>query len=136
MLDAIVVMFKRTTSVIGRVNEDALDPAGEFLFESFEGEEVVAEDEAVIEQVVVGDAVLGVVGPLRVLLQNPRLQPRSVLLTDPGEFEFRAIRAHSPFFVGISGNRFAVFRDVAPTNNADPHRRIGVLRILGSLQAN
>ena len=44
--------------------------------------------EAVVEQVMVGHAVRRVVGPLRVLQQDARLQPGPILLADPGEFEF------------------------------------------------
>ena len=51
MLNPIIVMLKRAAGIVRRVNEDAFDLAGELLFESFEGEEIVAEDEAVVEQV-------------------------------------------------------------------------------------
>ena len=50
--------------------------------------EVVDEGEAFVEKVRAADAVLGVAGPFRVLLQNPRFQPWPVLLADPGQFEF------------------------------------------------
>ena len=81
-------------SVVRPIDVDALNFTSELLFQRFEGEEIVAEDEAVIEKVVVGNAVLGVVGVLRVLQQNPRLQLRPVLLSDPGEFQFSALIAH------------------------------------------
>ena len=51
MFDAIIVMLEGAAGVLRRVDVDALDLAGELLFERFEGEEIVAEDEAVIEQV-------------------------------------------------------------------------------------
>ena len=51
--------------------------------------QVVAEDEAVVEQIVVGDAMRGVAGLLRVLQQDARLQPRPILLPDPDQFESR-----------------------------------------------
>jgi hypothetical protein len=88
VLYAIVVMLERTTGVVRWINIDALDLAGEFLFECFESEKVVAEDETVIEPIVVGDTVLRVVRFVRILQQNPRLQLRPVLFPDPGEFEF------------------------------------------------
>jgi hypothetical protein len=62
MFDSVVVMLKSGTCIVRRVNIDALDLAGELLFERFEGKKVVTEDEAVIEKVVVGDSVRGVVG--------------------------------------------------------------------------
>ena len=51
MLNPVIVVLERTAGVVRRVNVDALDLAGELLFERFEGEQIVAEDEAVIEQV-------------------------------------------------------------------------------------
>jgi hypothetical protein len=56
MLNTVVVMFKCATRVERRVYVYALDRAGELLFEGFKGEKVVAKDEAVIEQIVFGDA--------------------------------------------------------------------------------
>jgi len=60
MLKTIVVMLERLLRVEGRVNVDALDPPRELLLQRLEGQEVVAEDEAVVEEVVVGDAEGGV----------------------------------------------------------------------------
>ncbi|GHV74635.1 hypothetical protein AGMMS49940_19370 [Spirochaetia bacterium] len=51
MFYAIVIMFKCATSIVGRVYVDTFYFAGKFLFQGFEGEEVVAEDEAVVEEV-------------------------------------------------------------------------------------
>jgi hypothetical protein len=88
MLHPIVVMLERATGVVRRINEDALNLAGELLFERFEGQQVVPEDESVVEDVVIADSVDGVVRLFRVLQQNARLQLRPVLLPNPGEFEF------------------------------------------------
>ena len=52
---------------------------------SFERKQVIAEDESIIEDVVIGDPVRGVVRLLRVLQENTRLQPRPVLLSYPGK---------------------------------------------------
>ena len=73
MLNPVIVVLERTAGVVRRVNVDALDLAGELLFERFEGEQIVAEDEAVIEAVVVRDALLGVIRLLRVFEQDARL---------------------------------------------------------------
>ena len=49
MLKPVVVVLECAAGVVRRVNEDALDLAGELLFKGFEREEVVAKDETVIE---------------------------------------------------------------------------------------
>ena len=89
MLKSVVVMSKGTARVIRGVDEDALDLAGEPLLERFEGQQVVAEDEPIVEQVAIRDAMRRMVGVLTVLQQDARLQLRPVLLPDPGELEFR-----------------------------------------------
>jgi hypothetical protein len=94
VLHTVIVVVKRATRVVRRINEDAFDLARQLLFKRLEGEEVVSENKPVIEQVVVGDTVLGVIRPLRILQQNPRLQPRPVLLADPGEFQFALMIGH------------------------------------------
>ena len=88
VLNAIVVVLECAPGVVRRVDVDALDLAGELLFQRLEREQVVAEDEPVVEEVVIRDAVLRVVGLLRVFEQDARLKPGPVLLPDPGEFEF------------------------------------------------
>ena len=52
MFNPIVVMFERAAGIVRWVDEDALDLAGELLFKGFECKEIVAEEEAVIEQIV------------------------------------------------------------------------------------
>jgi len=96
-------MLKRTARVIRRVDLDALDLAGEFLFEGFEREEIIAANEAIIEHVAIGHAVRRVIGLLRIFKQDARLQPRPVLLANPGEFQFLSI-SH-----GINAELFAIF---------------------------
>src|SRR5712691_7962299 len=81
-------MRESGSSIVRRVNVDALDLTGELLFERFEGEEVVAEDETIVEKIVVSHAVRSVIGLFRVLQQNARLQLGPVLFANPGEFEF------------------------------------------------
>ena len=95
VLDAIIVMLKRTTRVIWRIDVNALDLAHALLFKGFESEKVVAKDETVIEQVVIGYTVWRVIGLLRVFEQNTRLKPGPVLLPDPGEFEFLLVHVSS-----------------------------------------
>jgi hypothetical protein len=77
-------MFKGAAGIIGRVYVDTFYFAGKFLFQGFEGEEVVAEDEAVVEDVFLAGAVLGVVAFGGVFQQDARFEARAVFLADPG----------------------------------------------------
>jgi hypothetical protein len=104
MFNPIIIVLKRTARVVWRVNEDTLNLAGELLFERFEGEQIVAEDEAVIEVVVVRDPLLGVIRILRVFEQDARLQPGPVLFPNPSQFQFWFARhAHVVADGGIVG---------------------------------
>jgi hypothetical protein len=89
MFNAIVVMLERCTRIVRRIDEDALDPSREFLFQRFEGEQVVAEYQPVIEQITVGHAMRGVISLCRVFKQYARLKPGPVLFADPCEFDSR-----------------------------------------------
>ena len=48
--------------------------ASKLLFEGFEGEEIVAEDEAVVEKVAVRHAMVSVIGLIGIFQQDERLQ--------------------------------------------------------------
>lgn len=91
MLDAIIIMFERLLCNKRRINVHTLDLtcdlAGEFGLQGLQGEQVIPEDEAVVEEVVVSHAVRRMVGLIRVLQQNTRLQLRPVLLADPRQFK-------------------------------------------------
>ena len=112
MLYSVIVMLERAASVVRRVNEDALYFAGEFLLQRFEREQIVAKDEPVIEPVIVRDAVLGVIGFLRVFEQDARLQPGPVFLPDPRQFKFLFFGTHGHLTAesaeGSFGNHAAV----------------------------
>jgi hypothetical protein len=84
MLDTIIVVLECLLCVERRVDIDALDLVGELLLQSLQGQEVVAEDQPVVEEVVVGDPVSRVVGARRLFQEDPGLQARPVLLADPG----------------------------------------------------
>jgi hypothetical protein len=88
MLNAIIVVLEGAAGVVRGINEDALHLSGEVLLQGLEGEEVVPVDEAVVEEVPVRDTVRRMKRLVRLLQQDARLQPRPVLLADPGEFEF------------------------------------------------
>jgi hypothetical protein len=84
MFYSVIVMLKGAAGVVGRVYVDTFYFAGKFLFQGFEGQEVVAEDEAVIEDVFFTGAVFGVAAFGGVLQQNAWLQAGTVFLADPG----------------------------------------------------
>ena len=60
-------MLEGAAGVVRRVDVDALDLAGELSLQCLEGKQVVAKDEAVVEDVVVSDPVRGVVRLLAIL---------------------------------------------------------------------
>src|SRR2546429_8087300 len=93
MLDSVIIVLERAARVVWGVDVDAFDPAGELLLQRLQREQVVAKDQAVIEKVVVREAVSRVVGLLRVFQEDTRLQLRSDLLSDPGQFELLFSRA-------------------------------------------
>jgi hypothetical protein len=56
MLKPIVVVCERTTCVVWRVNEYALHLAGKILLKGFQGQQVVAKDQVIIEAVLFRNA--------------------------------------------------------------------------------
>ena len=92
MLNTIIVLLKGTARIIRRVYKDTLNLPGELLLKGFEGEKVIAEDEAVIKKIMVSHAVRCVIGLLRIFEQDARLQPGPVLFANPCEFEFLLLR--------------------------------------------
>ena len=91
-------MGERTARVVRRVDKDALHTPREFLLQRLKRQQVVAENQSVIKDVILGYAVLGVVRLLRVFEQDARLQLGPLLLADPGEFEFWLAHAAAAFF--------------------------------------
>lgn len=93
MFNAIVILLEGAPRVVGRVNEDALHLPREFLFQRLQGEKVVTEDQAVVEDVGLRYTPACVVREGRILEKDARLELSAVLLPDPGEFEARARQA-------------------------------------------
>jgi hypothetical protein len=81
-------MRERATGIVRWINEDALYLTRELLFECFEREQIIAEDESVIEVVIIRDTLLSVIRLFRFLKQDSRLKPRPVLFPNPGELKF------------------------------------------------
>jgi len=94
MLDRIVIMFECLTSVIRRINVNALDSAGEFFFQCFQREQVVAKDQAIVEEVILRNSLRRMIRKLWVFKQNSRFQPRPVLLPNPSQFKFCSLTGH------------------------------------------
>jgi hypothetical protein len=84
MFQGIIVMFKGAAGIVGRVYVDTFYLAGKFLFQGFEGEEIVAEDETVVEDVFFAGTVLGVAAFGGVFQQDARFKAGAVFLADPG----------------------------------------------------
>jgi hypothetical protein len=84
MFYAVIVMFKGAAGIVGRVYVDTFYLAGKFLFQGFECEKVVAEDEAVVEDVFFAGAVLCVVIFGGVFQHDAGFEAVAVFLADPG----------------------------------------------------
>jgi hypothetical protein len=84
MLNTIVVMRKSTPCVIRRINVNTLDLTSELLFECFQCQEVIAKDESVIENIVVGDTMRGVIRLFWFFQQDTWFQLRPIFLANPG----------------------------------------------------
>ena len=98
MLHTIVIVREGGAGVVRRIDEDALQLASELLLQRLEREQVVAKDEPMIEDVLVADAPPGVIATAqrlrRIFEQNPRLQPRPILLANPRQLQLLLISAH------------------------------------------
>jgi hypothetical protein len=96
MFKAIVIIRKSLSSVVRRIDVDAFHLSGELLFQCLKGEEVVAVDEHVVEDVLAVPAAYGgVMGFSWVLDEDAWLKARTLVLADPGEFEFlKSLLAH------------------------------------------
>lgn len=87
MLDTVVIMFKCASRIVGRIDEYAFHLTRILRLQSFESQEVVAEDQLVVEDVCTVTG-LGAIGLLGFFDENSRLQLGAILLADPSEFEF------------------------------------------------
>jgi hypothetical protein len=84
MFYAVIVVFKGTAGIVGRVYVDTFYFVGKFLLQGFEGEEVIAENEAVVEDVFFAGAVWSMVVFGGVFQQDTRFEAGAVFLADPG----------------------------------------------------
>ena len=84
MLDPVVIMGKGAAGIVRRIDKHALDLTGKLLLQGLQGQEVVAEDQPVVETIILRHPVLGMVRQLLILQQDTRFQPRPLLLANPG----------------------------------------------------
>ena len=80
MLQPIIVMGERTARVVRRVDKDALHTPRKFLLQRLKRQQVVAENQTVIKDVILSHAMCGVVRLLGVFEQDARLQLRALFL--------------------------------------------------------
>jgi hypothetical protein len=86
MLNPVLVMLEGGTCIVWRIDEDTLDSACVFLFKSFQSKQVVAKYQPIVEEVILRNTLGRMVRKRWVFKQNPRLQPRPILLPDPRQF--------------------------------------------------
>jgi len=94
VLQSVIIVRERATSVVGRIDKDAFHLPGIVCLERFQREQIVSVDQHIVEDVIITDTRRRVVAFLRFLDQNARLQPRTVLLAHPGQFKFLFLRGH------------------------------------------
>ncbi len=92
--DAVVVVGESAAGVIGRVDENTLYLAGELGLQRLEGQQVIALDEHIVEDIVSADTLGGVVTQRLVGEQDAGLKAGALVFADPGEFEF-LLRSHT-----------------------------------------
>jgi hypothetical protein len=73
MLNAVIIVLERLLCIEGRVDVDALDSTRELLLKRLEGQEVVAKDQPVVEEIIVGDPMSRVMRARRFFQEDPGL---------------------------------------------------------------
>ena len=86
MLHPVVVMRKRAAGVVRRIDEHTLHLPRKLRLQRLQRQQVVAENQPIIENVVIRHPMLSVITLRRVFQQNTRLKLRAVLLADPSKF--------------------------------------------------
>ena len=81
-------MFKGLLSVKRGINVNAFNLAAKLMFQCLQGQQVVAEDQPVVEQILLCHPITRMVRQILILQQDARLQSRPILLANPGQFEF------------------------------------------------
>jgi hypothetical protein len=84
MFYAVIVMLKGAAGIVWRVYVDAFYFAGKFLFQGFEGEKVVPENEAVVEDVFFPSTVWGMIAFGGVFQQDAGFEAGAGFFAYPG----------------------------------------------------
>ncbi len=84
MINTVIVLLESRSSIIWQINVDTLYLPCKLLLQCPKGQQVIPKDKPVVENVLVRHPVRRMIRLLRILQQNPRLQPRPILLPDPG----------------------------------------------------
>ena len=106
MLDPVVIMGEGAAGVVRRIDEHAFDLAGKLLLQRLQRQQVVAKDQPVVEQIRLRHPMPGMIRQRLILQQDARLQPRPLLLADPGQLQFLFFSSHyfnSVFYKGANG---------------------------------
>jgi hypothetical protein len=77
-------MLKGAAGIVGRVYVDTFYLAGKFLFQGFEGKEIVTEDQTIVKDVFFAGTVWGMVAFGGVFQQDARFEAGAVFFADPG----------------------------------------------------
>ncbi len=94
MLQPVVIMIESIASIIWWINVNTFNLPSKLLLQCLQGQQIIAEDKPVVEDILVRHPVRRMIRLLRVLQQNPRLQPRPILFSDPGEFKLLFFSCH------------------------------------------
>lgn len=88
MLYPIIIVAKCRSRIVGGVNKHALYFSRILLLQCFERQQVVPMDKHIVEDVILTDALRGMVGLVGIFNEDTRLQLRTLIFPDPSEFKF------------------------------------------------
>ncbi len=80
-------MLESGTGIVRWINENAFDASCKLLLQRLQPQQVVTKDQSIVEDVILSNAMRRMIRKRRVFEQNPRLQPRPVLLSNPSQFK-------------------------------------------------
>ena len=83
MLQIIIIMLKRRTGIVRRIDIDTLYLSGKFALQRFQCQQIIPMDQHIL-RIRIG----GSVGKLRILNQQTRLDPNRLVFTVPCQFQF------------------------------------------------
>src|ERR1700733_12031998 len=87
MLNSIFILVKSRASVVRRINIDTFNFATKFLLQGLKRQQIVAKDQSVVEDIMIGNSLRGMIRLRWIFKKNPRLQAWPCFLPDPIEFK-------------------------------------------------